>query len=660
MSKIDNLAINTVRLLAVESVQKANSGHPGLPMGSAPMAYTLWSRHLKHNPKNPNWADRDRFVLSAGHGSMLLYSLLHLFGYGLTLEDLKQFRQWDSKTPGHPEFGHTAGVETTTGPLGQGIANAVGMAMAEAHLSSVFNTEKHKVIDHYTYALTGDGCLMEGISSEASSLAGHLGLGKLIVLYDKNNISIEGDTDLAFTEDVGKRYEAYGWQVLYVGDGNTDIESIDKAIAAAKADTTKPSMIVVKTLIGYGCPPLQGDHNCHGAPLGQENIDAMKEFLGWETKEAFYVPDEVKSEINKLNAANADAEDAWNTLFAEYRKENPELAEKWDTYFSDEIPYDLMNDDDFWSFEDKPMATRASSGVLINRLADRFPNMFGGSADLAPSNKSDMKKRDYFGPQDYTGSNVHFGVREFAMAAIANGLALHGGLIAYVATFFVFSDYLKHALRLAAIMGLPVMYVLTHDSIGVGEDGPTHEPIEQLAMVRAIPNAYMWRPADAKEAAAAYTFAINAKAPTVLALTRQNVPLQKETGKDALKGGYILKDSDNAQVIFIATGSEVALCVDAYEALKEKGIGSRVVSMPCMKLFDEQSAEYKESVLPSSMTARVVVEAGTSFGWGKYAGLNGSYVTIDHFGASAPAGTLFKEFGFTVDNVIDHAMNVIK
>ena len=660
MNKIDNLAINTIRLLSVEAVQKANSGHPGLPMGSAPMAYTLWSRHLKHNPANAEWIDRDRFVLSAGHGSMLIYSLLHLFGYGLTLDDLKQFRQWGSKTPGHPEFGHTRGVETTTGPLGQGVSNAVGMALAEAHLAAKFNTEKYKVIDHYTYALVGDGCLMEGISSEASSLAGHLGLGKLVVLYDKNNISIEGDTDIAFTEDVGKRYEAYGWQVLYVGDGNTDIDSIDKAIAEAKADLKRPSIIIVKTLIGYGCPPMQGDHNCHGAPLGQENIEAMKEFLGWDHKEAFFVPDEVKDEFARLNSENAKKEAAWNTLFDAYKKENPDLAAEFETYFSKKILVDLEADEAFWSFEDKPMASRVSSEVLINRLAERFPNLIGGSADLGPSNKSVMKAREYLSPQNYDGSNIHYGVREFGMAAIANGIALHGGLITYIATFFVFTDYLKASLRLAAIMGLPVIYVMTHDSIGVGEDGPTHEPIEQLATIRSIPNAYMWRPCDGREAAAAYTFAINAKAPSVLALTRQNMPLQAESGKQALKGAYILKDSEKIDVILIGTGSEVALCVQAYDQLKAKGIGARVVSMPCMDLFEEQSAEYKESVLPSGVTARLVAEAGSSFGWGKYVGLSGAYVTIDHYGASAPAGTLFKEFGFTVENVVAKAEALLK
>jgi len=659
MSNTDNLAINTIRILSAEAIQKANSGHPGLPMGSAPMAYTLWSKHLKHNPKNPNWTDRDRFVLSAGHGSMLIYSLLHLFGYGLKMDDLKQFRQWGSLTPGHPEYGHTTGVETTTGPLGQGVANAVGMAIAEAHLAATFNTDKHKIIDHYTYTITGDGCLMEGISSEACSLAGHLGLGKLILMYDKNNITIEGDTDMAFTEDVGKRYEAYGWQVLYVGEGNTDLESIDSAISTAKEETTKPTIIIVKTEIGYGCPPLQGSHSCHGAPLGQENIDAMKDFLGWENKDAFFVPDEVIDEMKKLNEESEKQENAWNDMFAEYAKENPELAEKWDKYFSDTISHDLLNDEEFWTFENKSIASRVSSEILINRLADRFPNLIGGSADLGPSNKSVMKNRDYMSPENFGGSNIHYGVREFAMASIANGLALHGGLIAYAATFFVFSDYMKHSIRLSALMGIPVIYVLTHDSIGVGEDGPTHEPVEQLAAIRSMPGAYMFRPCDSKETAAAYTFAINAKAPTCLALTRQNLPLYDETGKDALKGGYVLKDSEDAKVILIGTGSEVEICVEAYEELKSKGIASRVVSMPCMELFDEQTDEYKESVLPSDITARVAVEAGTSFGWGKYVGLKGKCVTIDHFGASAPAGTLFKEFGFTAQNVVEKALKQI-
>jgi transketolase len=660
MSKSDNLVINTIRILSAEAIQKANSGHPGLPMGSAPMAYTLWSKHMQHNPKNPEWANRDRFVLSAGHGSMLVYTLLHLFGYGLKMDDLKQFRQWESKTPGHPEYGHTTGIETTTGPLGQGVANAVGMAIAEANLSAKFNTAAHKVVDHYTYTITGDGCLMEGISAEASSLAGHLKLGKLIVMYDKNNITIEGDTDMAFTEDVGKRYEAYGWQVLKVEDGNTDLNSIDKAIAAAKAETNKPTMIIVRTKIGYGCPPLQGSHSCHGAPLGEENIDAMKEFLGWEYKDAFFVPDEVKSEIKKLNEENSAKEQEWNTLFEDYKKANPALAKEWDVYFSDSVNCDLLGDDKFWSFENKPIATRISSEILINRLADRFPNLIGGSADLGPSNKSVMKDREYLSSENYGGSNIHYGVREFAMASIANGIALHGGLITYVATFFVFSDYMKHSIRLSALMGLPVMYVFTHDSIGVGEDGPTHEPIEHLAAIRSMPGVYMFRPADSKETAAAYTFAINAKAPTCLALTRQNLPLYEETGQDALKGGYILKDSDDVKVILIGTGSEVELCVNAYEELKAKGIGARVVSMPCTELFDEQPDAYKEIVLPSAIAARVVVEAGTSFGWGKYVGLKGEYVTIDHFGASAPADILFKEFGFTTENLVKKALKAIK
>ncbi len=660
MSKIDNLAINTIRVLSAEAIQKANSGHPGLPMGSAPMAYTLWAKHLKHNPSNPDWVNRDRFVLSAGHGSMLVYSLLHLFGYGLTIEDLKQFRQWDSLTPGHPEYKHTVGVETTTGPLGQGIANAVGMALAEAHLAAKFNTDEHKVVDHYTYAITGDGCLMEGLSSEASSLAGTLKLGKLIVMYDKNNITIEGDTDLAFTEDVAKRYEAYGWHVITVEDGNTDLDSIDKAIAAAKAVTDKPSMIIVKTLIGYGCPPMQGDHNCHGAPLGNDNIDAMKDFLGWESKESFFVPEEVKTEMARLNEQSAEAEKDWNVDFAVYRAKNHDLAKEWDAYFGNEINCDLLEDEEFWAYDNKPTATRVSSEAMINKLADRFPNLIGGSADLGPSNKSVMKKREYLSPDNYGGSNIHYGVREFAMASIANGIALHGGLITYVATFFVFSDYLKHSIRLSALMNLPVLYVFTHDSIGVGEDGPTHEPIEQLAAIRSMPGVYMFRPADSQETAAAYTFGINAKAPTCIALTRQNLPQYEETGKDALKGGYILKDSANPQVLLMASGSEVELCVNAYEELKAKGVAARVVSIPCMKLFDEQSDDYKESILPKSVKARVAVEAGTSFGWGKYVGLDGDYVNIDHFGASAPADKLFEEFGFTTENVVAKAMKLVK
>ena len=659
MSKADQLTVNAIRILSAEAIQKAKSGHPGLPLGAAAMAYALWSREHKHNPKNPDWINRDRFVLSAGHGSMLLYSLLHLFGYGVRIDDIKDFRQWGSKTPGHPEYGHTAGVETTTGPLGQGVAMAVGMAMAEAHLAAQFNKPGYDVVDHYTYALAGDGCMMEGVASEACSMAGTLRLGKLIVLYDKNDITIEGSTNITFKEDVGKRYEAYGWQVLKVEEGY-DIDAVAGAVAEAKACTDKPSLIIVKTDIGYGCAAKQGKASAHGEPLGPENLAATKEFFGWPADKEFYVPKEVYDHMAKMQEKFTKYEDSWNDLFAAYCKEYPDMAEKWNAWFSRDVDASVF-DEAYYAFENKKDATRSSSGIVLNRLAAKVPNFFGGSADLAPSNKTQIKGKTDFSADDYAGSNVHFGVREFAMAAMANGISLHGGIRPYVATFFVFSDYLKPAYRLSALMGLPVIYVFTHDSIGVGEDGPTHQPVEQLAAMRSIPNSVVFRPADSKETAAAYQYALTeAKGPVCMVLTRQGLPLYEETGKDAMKGGYILADSDKAvpDAILIASGSEVELAYNAKAALKEKGIDARVVSMPSMEVFDSQSDEYREKVLPSAVRKRVAVEAGTSFGWQKYSGLDGAVVSIDHYGASAPAGVLFKEFGFTVENVAETAMKL--
>ena len=659
MSKADQLTVNAIRILSAEAIQKAKSGHPGLPLGAAAMAYALWSREHKHNPKNPDWINRDRFVLSAGHGSMLLYSLLHLFGYGVRIDDIKDFRQWGSKTPGHPEYGHTAGVETTTGPLGQGVAMAVGMAMAEAHLAAQFNKPGYDVVDHYTYALAGDGCMMEGVASEACSMAGTLRLGKLIVLYDKNDITIEGSTNITFKEDVGKRYEAYGWQVLKVEEGY-DIDAVAGAVAEAKACTDKPSLIIVKTDIGYGCAAKQGKASAHGEPLGPENLAATKEFFGWPADKEFYVPKEVYDHMAKMQEKFTKYEDSWNDLFAAYCKEYPDMAEKWNAWFSRDVDASVF-DEAYYAFENKKDATRSSSGIVLNRLAAKVPNFFGGSADLAPSNKTQIKGKTDFSADDYAGSNVHFGVREFAMAAMANGISLHGGIRPYVATFFVFSDYLKPAYRLSALMGLPVIYVFTHDSIGVGEDGPTHQPVEQLAAMRSIPNSVVFRPADSKETAAAYQYALTeAKGPVCMVLTRQGLPLYDETGKDAMKGGYILADSDKAvpDAILIASGSEVELAYNAKAVLKEKGIDARVVSMPSMEVFDSQSDEYREKVLPSAVRKRVAVEAGTSFGWQKYSGLDGAVVSIDHYGASAPAGVLFKEFGFTVENVAETAMKL--
>lgn len=662
MSKMDTVSVNAIRVLAADAVQKANSGHPGFPLGSAAMAYELWANHMNHNPKNPNWANRDRFVLSGGHGSTLLYALLHLFGYGLTVEDLKNFRQDGSLTPGHPEYGHTVGVEATTGPLGAGMGMAVGMAMAEAHLAAVFNEENFPVVDHYTYVLGGDGCMMEGITSEAFSLAGTLALSKLIVFYDSNKISIEGDTEIAFTEDVEKRMEAFGFQTLTVEDGN-DLEAIGKAIAAAKAEKTKPSFITVKTQIGYGVPAKQGKASAHGEPLGEDNIKAMKEFLGWEKHDAFYVPDAVYDHYKALADEKAKVEAAWNQLFAAYAKAHPEKKALWERYHDQSAADRLLDDAAFWAYDEKADATRNLSGVMLNRLKDILPNLIGGSADLAPSNKTNMKNAGDFSKADYAGRNLHYGVRELAMAAIANGIALHGGLKTYVATFFVFSDYVKPMARLAALMGLPVTYVLTHDSIGVGEDGPTHEPIEQLAMLRAMPNFTVFRPADATETAAGWYLAATSKnAPTALVLTRQNLPQLKGSSKEALKGGYVLEDSAKAipDGIIIASGSEVELAVLAKAELLKENIDVRVVSMPSTDLFERQSDAYRESVLPKQVRARVAVEAASDFGWGKYVGLDGATIAMRSFGASAPAKVLFEKFGFTTENVVKAVKRVVK
>lgn len=659
---IEQKSVNAIRVLAADTVQKANSGHPGMPLGSAAMAYELWANHLTHNPKNPKWVNRDRFILSAGHASSLLYSLLHLFGYGLTIEDMKNFRQDNSLTPGHPEYGHTVGVEATTGPLGAGMGMAVGMAMAQAHMAATFNTEDYNIIDHYTFVLGGDGCMEEGISSEAFSLAGTLGLSKLIVLYDSNNITIEGNTDLAFTEDVNKRMEAFGFQTLTVEDGN-NLEEISKAIELAKAEKTKPSFITVKTKIAFGCPAKEGSESSHGSPLGEENVKALRDNLGWEEQEAFVIPQDIYDNFAQKAKKGQDAEDNWNKLFKAYCEKYPEKKELWDKYFAVIDNEKLLNCDEFWSYEDKPQATRSLSGNMINRLAKIMPNFWGGSADLGPSNKTVIKDGGSFSKNNYLGRNIHYGVREFAMAAIANGITLYGGTKTFVGTFFVFSDYLKPMARLAALMKIPVTYVLTHDSIGVGEDGPTHEPIEQLAMLRAMPNINVFRPADATETAAAWYSAITSKnTPTVLALSRQNLPQIEGSSKEALKGGYIIAESIKAKpdAIIIASGSEVSLAVDAKKELMEKGFDIRVVSMPCMDIFEQQSDEYKEKILPQTVEKRLVVEAGSSICWGKYLGFKGKSVTIDTFGASAPANVLFKKYGFTVENVVNKALSMLK
>ncbi|MBO4947268.1 MAG: transketolase [Lachnospiraceae bacterium] len=651
---IDMKSVNAIRVLSADAIQKANSGHPGLPLGSAAMAYELWAKHMKHNPADPNWANRDRFILSGGHGSALLYSLLQLFGYGLTIDDMKNFRQLGSKTPGHPEYGHTVGVEATTGPLGAGMAMAVGMAMAENHLAATFNKEGYPVVDHYTFVLGGDGCMMEGISYEAFSLAGSLGLGKLIVLYDSNNISIEGNTNIAFRENVQERFRAFGFQTLLVKDGN-DLEEISKAIEEAKADTTRPTMIEVKTKIGFGCPAKEGKASAHGEPLGAENVAALRKNLGWDIEESFVIPQDVYDNCKKIAEANAKEEEAWNAMFADYAQKYPEMKELWDTYHDKKRAEKLWDNAEFWKVPEKAEATRSLSGKLINIMKEELPNMFGGAADLAPSTKTYMADMGDYSKENPSGNNIHFGIRELAMAAIGNGIALHGGLRPFVSTFFVFSDYVKPMARLSALMGLPLTYVLTHDSIGVGEDGPTHEPIEQLAMFRAMPNFTVYRPADATETAAAWYYAATSeKTPTALVLSRQNLPQLEGSGREALKGGYVVAKETKAvpDAIVIASGSEVQLGIEAKKILAEEGVDIRVVSMPSMDVFEQQTQEYKEEILPKNVRARVAVEALSGFGWDKYTGLDGEIISMKSFGASAPGNLLFEHFGITTEAVV--------
>lgn len=653
-----DMSINAVRILSAEAIQKANSGHPGLPMGAAPMAFNLWANHMKHNPKNPDWFNRDRFVLSSGHGSMLLYSLLHLFGYGLEMEELKKFRQLNSKTPGHPEFGHTAGVEMTTGPLGQGISSAVGMAWAEAYLAQQFNKDDLNIIDHYTYTITGDGGLQEGVASEAASLAGTLGFGKLIAFYDDNHITIEGDTAIAFREDVKMRFEAYGWQVLEVADGN-DIAALNSAVEAAKAETSKPTLIKVTTQIGYGCPAKQGKASAHGEPLGEDNLVATKENLGW-TAAPFTVPEEVTAHMADVQEKLAGHEADWNGLMAQYEEKYPEDAANLKRWIANDFAKDVLESDGYFDF-DGAKASRVSSNEVINKLAAVMPNLIGGSADLAPSTKTLMKDRKDFTPEDHSGSNLHFGVREHAMTAIANGMKLHGGLVPYIAGFFVFSDFMKPAMRLASLMHLPVTYVLTHDSIGVGEDGPTHQPIEHLAMLRAIPNFHVFRPADYKETAAAWYSAVSSTStPTALVLSRQNLTQYDNSGIDALKGGYILQEaSAEPQLVMVASGSEVGLIFEAAKAMEAKGVPTRVVSMPCMELFDAQDDAYKASVLPKGVK-KLAVEAAIAMPWHKYICGEGDIMSIETFGASGPASEVYDFLGLTVGAVVERAEALVK
>lgn len=663
---LDKLCINTIRTLAMDGVQKANSGHPGAPMGLAPVAYTIWTKFMKHNPGNPDWHDRDRFVLSAGHASMLLYSLLHLTGYGLSLDELKDFRQWGSRTPGHPEHGLTPGVETTTGPLGQGISNSVGMAIAEKWLAQHFNRPGHNIVDHYTYVIASDGDMMEGVSSEASSIAGHLGLSKLICFYDDNHITIEGCTDLAFSEDVCKRYEAYGWHIQRLDD-DADVDDISKAIENAQAEKGKPSLIAIRTHIACGSPNKQDTAGAHGEPLGEEEILLTKKNLGWESEEPFYVPEKALEHFHQALNKGYESESKWDEHFEAYAKEYPDLAKEWHSFMHKEYSDDWKKAIPVFTKDDKPIATRSASGKVLNAIASHIPNLVGGSADLAPSTKTNMDKFGSITRDDFSGRNMHFGIREHGMGAIVNGMNLHKGVIAYGATFMVFSDYMRPSVRLSAIMEQPSIWIFTHDSIGVGEDGPTHQPVEHLAALRAIPDLLVIRPGDANETAAAWRIAIESRnRPVAMALTRQNLPILDSSQypsvtEGAKRGAYILVDTDGEpDIILIGTGSEVSLVLDAAKQLKEKGVKARVVSMPCWELFDDQDAEYKSKVLPPSVKKRLAVEAGITQGWHRYVGFEGDVIGIDHYGASAPGGTVFKQFGFTVENVVERAMVLIK
>jgi len=659
-TSIQQKAINTIRTLAIDAIDKANSGHPGMPMGSAPMAYKLWTSYMKHNPANPQWINRDRFVLSAGHGSMLLYSLLHLIGYDLPLEELKSFRQWGSLTPGHPEYGHTAGVDATTGPLGQGVAMAVGMAMAEAHMAAVYNRDQFNVMDHYTYAICGDGDLMEGISGEAASLAGHLQLGKLVVLYDSNDISLDGDLSMSFSENVQQRFESYRWHVQLVKDGN-DLEAIQQAIAAAQADP-RPSLIEVKTVIGYGSPNKSGkagEHGSHGAPLGAAETRLTKQAYGWPEDQHFYIPDDVQAHFAEFKQAGIAHEAAWRAKFEQYRKAYPELAKQFETAVGGQLPEGWDAALPVYGPGDKAIATRAASELALNAIASAVPHLIGGSADLETSNKTNMKCSGRFSKDDYSQRNIFFGVREFAMGAAVNGMALHHGVRAFGATFFVFSDYLRPAIRLAAIMKLPVIYVFTHDSIAVGEDGPTHEPIEQLPALRSIPGITVLRPADANETSYAWKYAVqNEAGPCALILTRQALPNLEGTGtigaEGFARGAYVISDAADGkpQAQLIASGSEVQLALGAQKRLAEQGIHVRVISMPSWELFNRQPQSYKDAVLLPEVEARLAIEMASPQGWHQYVGKQGDVMGIDRFGTSAPAATIIEEYGFTVDNVV--------
>lgn len=661
---LQNLAVNTIRFLSADAVQNAKSGHPGLPMGAAPLAYALWTRHLCHNPANPKWPARDRFILSGGHGSMLLYSLLYLTGYDLPLDELKRFRQWGSLTPGHPEYGLTPGVETTTGPLGQGFANGVGMAMAEAHLAKIYNRPGYKLFDHFIYAIVTDGDLMEGVTSEAASLAGHLQLGKLIYLYDDNHISIEGSTDLAFTEDRGKRFEAYGWHVLEVRDG-LDVDMIDQAIQLAKLDP-RPSLIMVRTTIGYGLPTRAGTAKAHGEPPGQAELDGAKDAIGWPKEPLFYIPDEVLEFFRQAVANGAKQESDWDERLSAYRLAYPDLADELENRLAGKLPENWADDLPEFPADPKGMASRAASGKVLNSLSEKLPELFGGSADLAPSTNTWMNQTVAFSAENREGRNVHFGVREHAMGAIVNGMAYYGGFIPFGATFMVFSDYMRGAIRLSALSHLGSIWVFTHDSIGVGEDGPTHQPVEQLAALRAITNLLTLRPADANEVREAWKVAIeNRQSPTALVLTRQNLPTLDRSvyapASGLRKGAYVLADlgQGKPQIILMASGSEVSLIVEAGKRLAEAGVTVRLVSFPSWELFSEQELEYCKSVLTPDIQLRLAVEAGVSMGWQRWVGNKGKILGLDRYGASAPGGEVFKNLGFTVDKVEQMALDLL-
>jgi len=664
-SEIDTLSINTIRTLSIDCIQKANSGHPGLPLGAAPMAYVLWQRHLKHAPSEPRWPNRDRFILSAGHGSMLLYSLLHLSGYPLSMDELKNFRQKDSLTPGHPEYDLTAGVEATTGPLGQGSANAIGMAIAEKYMSSYFNRPGFDLIDHYTYALVSDGDLMEGISAEAASIAGHLGLGKLIYLYDSNDVTLDGPADLAFTENIAKRYESYDWQVLVVQKGDTDLSSIDEALKIAKIERAKPTLIIVKTTIGFGSPNKQGKSSSHGSPLGVDEVKLTKNALKWNFQEDFYIPNEVKENFLLQQKNGEVLVSEWQTLFGQYSKQHPELAKAWNSIRAGILPDDLFKN--LTNFvEGEQSATRESSGKILNEIAKKFPLLIGGDADLSCSTNTYLKDAGAFSKANAKGRNIHYGVREHAMGAIANGIAYHKGLRTFTATFFCFSDYMKPAIRLASMNHLPVIFIFTHDSIGLGEDGPTHQPIEHLMALRNIPNLNVIRPADPKEVIEAWKIALNSQTtPTALVLSRQKLPHYahsklKQTGS-AENGGYVISDCETQfpKIILIATGSEVSLAFQAKETLEKDGIPTRIVSMPSFEIFSAQDQNYKDSVLIPSIHQRISIEAGSTLGWERFVGDKGKVIGIDRFGLSCPAPRAYEELGLPVNHIVQTAKSLL-